>query len=181
MQKGVNRIRGYGTILAMCPPCTREMWLPRDYAKTSQPSSPPPSTPIEPGGTYTRSPSPEPPPPPISGKGYTPYLGYRLPIGNYKKTLFSAFSVNFPETEAKRYTPFPRKWERACGPLCIWSGGGGGSPLVVKVSRSSSSEVFSITSRVKFTSRPEVGGHRRKLRTLKNKTDTTSLPSIIVV
>ena len=45
------------------------------------------------------------------------------------------------------------------------------SPLVVKVFRSSSSEVLSITSRVKFTSRPDVGGQRRKLRTLKHKRD----------
>ena len=65
-----------------------------------------------------------------------PYLGYWLPLANYKnQPLSSAFSGNFPETIGpQNYPPFPRKWEHAHGPLmhssvCVWGGpphGGGG-------------------------------------------------------
>ena len=52
-------------------------------------STPPPSTPIEPGGTYARSPSPAPPPPylgekdipPTSGIGYHWQLQKNTPLG----------------------------------------------------------------------------------------------------
>ena len=58
-----------------------------------------------------------PPPPPISVKdiqGYTPYLGYWLPLTNKKSIPFSpgflgkSSSENIPETTAQN-TPFPEK------------------------------------------------------------------------
>ena len=86
-----------------------------------------PPSPMEPGGTYARSPSPEPPPPPPSGeKDITHYLGYWLPLALTKTPPFSAFSENLPETEAKKS---PLSWESGNGhaaPLCIRVGGGGG-------------------------------------------------------
>ena len=100
------------------------------------PSRPPP-TPIEPGGTYARSPSPEPPPPLSREKDYTPlYLGYWLPVATKPNfitkthTPFSGFSREiFPRLLPKNAPPpphFPRKWEYACCPLMHSSGGGGG-------------------------------------------------------
>ena len=90
--------------------------------------SPGPRIHIEPLGTYAHSPSP--PPPPISGKGYpriTLLSRVLVTVGNYKNTLFSCFFPgNLPETTAKRYPFFQRKWERACGPLMNSSGGPAG-------------------------------------------------------
>ena len=81
--------------------------------------------------TYAHSPSPEPPPPPLFREkdiqGYTPHLGYWLPLAITKKnTPFSWFSREiFQRLRQKKIPPFPRKWERAC-PLMHSSGGGGG-------------------------------------------------------
>ena len=60
-------------------------------------------------------------------QGYTPLSRVLVTIGNYKKsTPFSWFSREiFPRLRPK-IPPFPRKWECACGPLCIRVGGGGG-------------------------------------------------------
>ena len=64
-------------------------------------------TPIETGGIYAHTPLPDNPPPLSREKdiqGYTPYLGYWLPLAITKKTpLFLVFSVNLPETTAKKY------------------------------------------------------------------------------
>ena len=83
---------------------------------------PPPPPPIEPGGTYARSPSPE---PPISGKGYTPlslekdiivppYIGYWLPLAKKKKQKTSGFSPEiFPRLQPKNTPPpLSRGWRR---------------------------------------------------------------------
>ena len=89
----------------------------------------PPLPCIEPGGIYAHSTSAE---PPISGKGYPriypPISGILVTVGNYKNTPFSWFSREiFPRLKKKvqKYPPFPRKWERACGPLMHSSGGPG--------------------------------------------------------
>ena len=101
----------------------------RLYWKLSWCSPPPPPHPIEPGGTYARSPSPE---PPISGKGYTPYLGYWLPLAIPKTPHFPGFLGKSSRYYAwlPKYPPPPfflRKWEyiQSCGPSCIRAGGGG--------------------------------------------------------
>ena len=97
---------------------SRSSWLP-DFpcpnVTQRVATPPPPSTLIEPGGTFARSRSPE------------PLSQVLVTIGNYKKhPLFRAFSGNLPETPAKIIPPFPRKWECACGPLVHSRGGGGG-------------------------------------------------------
>ena len=52
---------------------------------------------------------------PISGKRYTPYLGYWLTLANYNKHLISwAFSGKLLETSPLEYPHFPRKWEHTC-------------------------------------------------------------------
>ena len=111
-----------------CPTVTPSLksvpWVPREMEWDMHGYLPAP-TPIEPGGTYAHSPSPE---PPYLGKRISkeipPYLGYWLPLALTKKhPLFLVISGNLPENTAKKYPPFPRKWERACGPLCIRVGG----------------------------------------------------------
>ena len=99
-----------------------------------RPESPPPpppraDTPIEPGGggsTYALSPVT--PNLPYLGKTISkdipPLSRVLVTVGNYKNnTFFLVFS-------ATKYTPppFPRKWERACGPLMHSSGGPGELP-----------------------------------------------------
>ena len=60
-----------------------------------------------------------PPPPSYLGEkvihGYTPLSRVLVTVGNLQKTpLFPVFfSGNLPETTAKKYPPFPRKW-------CMW-------------------------------------------------------------
>ena len=66
--------------------------------------------------------------PPISGemisKDIPLCLRYWLPLAITKKyPLFLVFSGILPETTAPKYPPFPRKWERACGPVMHSSGG----------------------------------------------------------
>ena len=56
--------------------------------------------PIESEGIYVHSPSSDPPPPPISGKKYTPYLGY----------ILSELSREISPRLQPPNTPFPRKW-----------------------------------------------------------------------
>ena len=72
--------------------------------------NPHPSTPIEPGGTYARSPSPE--SPYYLRKKIYPLSWVLVTIGSYKKhRLFQTFSGNLPKrakTMAKKYPPFPR-------------------------------------------------------------------------
>ena len=69
---------------------------------------------------------PPPPPIPISEKGYYPLSLVLVTISNYQKhPLFLAFLGNIPETKATRYPPFPRKWEHACSPFMVSSGGPG--------------------------------------------------------
>ena len=75
--------------------------------------------------TYAHSPSLE---PPYLGKRIYPLSRVLVTIGNYKKhPLFRVLLGNLHETTAKKYPPFPRKWEYACGPSCIRVGGGGGA------------------------------------------------------
>ena len=62
--------------------------------------------------------------PPSSG------IGYRWQL--QKHPLFLVFSENLPETTAKKYPPFPRLWERACGPL-MHSSGGPGLPVSIRL------------------------------------------------
>ena len=74
-------------------------------------AQPPSHTPVESGGTTWT---------PLFWEkdNYTPYLRYWLPLAVTKKhLLFRVFSGNLPETIAPKYSPFPRKWEYACGPL----------------------------------------------------------------
>ena len=59
------------------------------------------------------------PNPPISGIGYHWQLQKKTPP-------FLVLSGNLPETTAKKYPPFPRKWNAHAAPLCIRVGGGGG-------------------------------------------------------
>ena len=77
---------------------------------------------------------PPPPPPPglfprhlnliyLGKEIYAHISGFGYHLQNYKNTPFSG---NLPETTRKKYTPFPRKWEHACGPLLHSMGGGGG-------------------------------------------------------
>ena len=61
--------------------------------------------------------------PPILGKRISkdipppPSIRYWLLLATLQKTpLFLVFSGNLPETTAKKYPSFPRKWERACDP-----------------------------------------------------------------
>ena len=57
--------------------------------------------------------------PHISGKGYTPYLGYWLPLAITQNTHFPGFSGNLPETTVKN-TPFPEKMGPThAAPLCV--------------------------------------------------------------
>ena len=86
------------------------------------PDSPPPPpspTPIESGGTYARS----------FGLKIYPYLGYWSPLTITKKhPLSRVFLGKLSEYYAPKYSPFPRKYEDACGPLMHSTGGGGGGP-----------------------------------------------------
>ena len=91
-------------------------------------SAPPPPPSLRTSGyLYARSPSPE---PSISGKGYTPYLWYWLPLAITKNTPFSGLSVweIFPRLRPKN-TPFPEKMGIGMQrPHAFeWGGGGGGS------------------------------------------------------
>ena len=125
----------------------------------------PTPTPIEPGGTYARSPSPEPPPPPpipISEKGYYPLSLVLVTISNYQKhPLFLAFLGNIPETKATRYPPFPRKWEHACSPF-MHSSGGPGHKSVSKSQILRNAGIFStyFLCRAWLNVRCEVRGYR---------------------
>ena len=77
------------------------------HSRMSASAQPPPPTPIEPGVTCMLVPHHR--IPPISGKGYTPYLGYWLPLAITKPPPFRIFSGNLPETTAQKYPPFPKK------------------------------------------------------------------------
>ena len=80
---------------------------------------------------------------PISGKGYTPYLGYWLPLANTKNTPFSGFPGKSFRDYCQKFPPFPIKWEYACGgPSCFRVGGGGGG-IRAKLSPSTHSAFFS--------------------------------------
>ena len=96
------------------------------------PAGPGPPTPVDPGGTYARSPSPDP-----------PYLGTRLyplsrvlvTIGSYIKTPpFPCFlgksSQDYSQTIPP--PPFRRKLECTCSPLMHSRVGGGGTGLRVQ-------------------------------------------------
>ena len=54
---------------------------------------------------------------------YTPYLGYRVTTC---ENPFPSFPRKFSRDKRPQNTPFPRKWEHACGPLVHSSGVGGG-------------------------------------------------------
>ena len=85
-----------------------------------------PPTLIEPGGTYAHSPSPE---PPISGKRISrdipPYLRYWLPLAITENIPFPGFLGKSSRDYGQKIPNFPRKWERACGPLMHSNGGPG--------------------------------------------------------
>ena len=94
-----------------------------------------------------RTPAPPPPPPPSHRtRGYlwsfpiswTPPLSRVLvTFGNYKKTPpFPSFLGKSSRDYGQQTPPFPRKWEYACGPSCIWVGGGGGWDRTVTISSS---------------------------------------------
>ena len=67
-------------------------------------------------GAYARSLSPEPPPPYLGKKDTPPIL---VTIGSYKNHPFSGLSRELFPRQRPQIPPFPRKWEHACGPLCI--------------------------------------------------------------
>ena len=82
-------------------------------------------TPIEPGGTYARSPSTE---PPYLGEMIYPLFRVLVTIGNYKKHPFSWFSWEIsPRDYGQQNTPLSRENGNVhAAPLCIRVGGGGG-------------------------------------------------------
>ena len=64
----------------------------------------PSHTPIEPGGTYVRSPSSDPPPPPPTlAEKYTPYIRYRLPLA------IKSNQTNTQISTTPQIPPFPDK------------------------------------------------------------------------
>ena len=107
-----------------------------------------PPTPIKPMGTYGHSASPEPPPPPISEKGYPrvyPLSRVLVTVGNYKHhSRYLVFSIIFPRLRPK-IPPFPRKLERASGPLMHSSGGGGGGGTLTNSLNHSNIDLISST------------------------------------
>ena len=78
--------------------------------------------------------------PPSREKGYTPYLGYWLPLAVTKKhhTLFWVFLGNLPETTGAKIPPFPEKMGIRMRPLTPglthseWGGGGAGYSQIVE-------------------------------------------------
>ena len=92
----------------------------------------PPPPPIESLGTYARSPSPE---PPISGKGYTHYLRYRLPLAITKNSPFPGLFREIFRRLRPQNTPFPKKMGTRMRPSYTFEGGGGTYPVRGRQSR----------------------------------------------